>query len=92
MTEKHQNINELLSRLRKLGIRLQVDKDRLRLDAPVGVLSSSLREEISRHKSEIIQYFENGEFLRHNDLSPIPLLPRDGELERPGKVRGLVGS
>ena len=81
MNEKHQNISELLSRLRKLGIRLQVDKDRLRVDAPVGVLSSSLREELSRHKSEIIQYFENGEFLGPKDLSPISPLSRDGELE-----------
>ena len=81
MTEKHQHISELLSRLRKLEIRLQVDKDKLKVDAPVGVLSTSLREELSRHKSEIIQYFENGEFLRANDLSSIPLLPRDGDLE-----------
>ena len=81
MTEKHQNISELLSRLRKLGIRLQVDKVRLKVDAPVGVLSSSLREELPRHEAEIIQYFENGEFLRPNDLNQISLLSRDGELE-----------
>lgn len=81
MTEKHQNINELLSRLRELGIRLQADKDRLKVDAPVGILSSSLREELLRHKSEIIRYFDSDEFLRPDDSSPIPLRSRDGELE-----------
>ena len=80
MTEKVQNINELLSRLRKLGIKLQVDKGRLRIDAPKGVLSSSLREELSQHKDAIIQYVGNKEFLGSEEFSPIPLLSREGAL------------
>lgn len=77
---KHEDIIELMNRLRELGIKLQVEKDRLRVDAPKGVLSSSLRDELSSRKVEILHFLYNS--TNTDYYAPIPLqrVPRDGEL------------
>ena len=49
---------DLISRLRDLGVRLALDGDNLRVDAPNGVLNDGLRTELARCKTEIMNLLE----------------------------------
>ncbi|RIK32675.1 MAG: non-ribosomal peptide synthetase [Anaerolineae bacterium] len=70
---------ELLSRLRRSGIELQLVGDRLRIIAPEGVLTPLLKEELSARKEEIIEFLKTakGDAL---STSRIPVYPRSGRL------------
>ena len=46
--------NELLAELSQKGIKIWVDDDQLSYRAPKGVLTASLREELTKHKKEIL--------------------------------------
>ena len=46
----------LLTELRSRGIRVWVDGDRLRCNAPAGALTPELRDQLQRRKSEILQF------------------------------------
>ena len=45
----------LLGRLRKRGVRFTVDGKTLRAEAPRGVLTPDLREEVGRHRLELLR-------------------------------------
>ena len=47
------SINDLLSRLRSLDVRLTLDGDRLNVSAPKGALTEDLRAELSSRKEQI---------------------------------------
>ena len=53
------NTIEFLSKLHELGVELRVDGERLRLNAPKGVLSAALKEEIADRKEEILLFLRN---------------------------------
>ena len=53
------NTLEFLSYLRTLEVKLSVDGDRLRLSAPKGVLTPTLRQELAEHKAEILAFLHN---------------------------------
>jgi amino acid adenylation domain-containing protein len=48
------NLNQLMQQIREKGILLRVDGDRLRYDAPKGVMTDELLSELARHKSSIM--------------------------------------
>jgi amino acid adenylation domain-containing protein len=86
MRDQYQ-VAELLSRLKKLGIRLQIDGDKLKIDAPKGAFSPSLREELSRQKFQVLEYFANqeGRASRQGETNLLELprvvtIPREGPL------------
>src|SRR5262245_11244721 len=47
---------ELLGELRRRGVRLAVDGDRLRYSGPEGALTAALLAELARHKPEILAH------------------------------------
>ena len=49
-------IEEFLSELAALDIKLRVEENRLRCNAPQGALTSEMRSQISTHKAEIINF------------------------------------
>jgi amino acid adenylation domain-containing protein len=52
------NTPELLTHLHDLGVKLWSDGQRLRLNAPTGVLTPTLREQVSARKAEILSFIE----------------------------------
>ncbi len=52
------NISELIEHLRGLDIRLSVEEDSLRVNAPKGALTLELRDQIVPRKAEIIAYLK----------------------------------
>ena len=53
------NIESFLSHLRSLDIQLSVESGRLKLNAPKGAVSATLRERIKRYKTEIIRFHQS---------------------------------
>jgi hypothetical protein len=49
----------LISDLTKLGARLIPDGDKLRVDAPKGILTNDVRMELSRNKLEILRVLQS---------------------------------
>jgi amino acid adenylation domain-containing protein len=54
-------ISEFISKLDKTGIKLWIEKDKLRYKAPEGVLNQEVRDEIIKYKLEIIDYLKKME-------------------------------
>jgi amino acid adenylation domain-containing protein len=75
-----QRLTALLSDLRRLDVKLWVDGDRLRVNAPAGTLSPDLQRELSRHKPDIVALL--GRSRRSAASAPAALVraPRDGRL------------
>ncbi|MEG4971420.1 amino acid adenylation domain-containing protein [Microcoleus sp. K4-B3] len=71
---------EFLSYLRSLDINVFVEGDRLRCNAPEGILTPELRAEISHKKAEIISFLKAAN--RTSSFTPAPIVPmgRDGNL------------
>ena len=76
------SIAEFISDLRKLDIRLSVNGQRLRVNAPKGVLTDSLRAQIAERKQELLQFLSDYEqsatfisppILRRTSGDPTPL-------------------
>ena len=71
---------ELLVHLRELGVRLRADGAGLHCSAPEGVLTATLRDEISRRKAEILALLGNAGGGRTEESLRLRPMPRDGEL------------
>ena len=56
------NALNVLGELYARGVRLQIGRDRVRLRAPEGVLTASLRLCVAQHKAAIIDLLGPGEF------------------------------
>jgi amino acid adenylation domain-containing protein len=76
------SIAAFVSDLRKLDVRLSVKGQRLRVNAPKGVLTDSLRARIAERKQELLQFFKDYEqsaafipppILRRTSSDPAPL-------------------
>ena len=84
--EDPRNMNEKLStaefilQLRDMGVELWVNDDKLRFNAPNDMIISSLREELTRRKTEIMRFL--AESAASIDSQKIPLQPvsEDGAL------------
>ena len=66
---------ELLSYLRGLGVELWSEGQRLRLNAPAGVLTPMLREQVSARKAEILSFIERAARTPVVKAPPPPLTP-----------------
>jgi amino acid adenylation domain-containing protein len=70
------SITELLERLRAIDVRLALDGDRLSVNAPKGVVTQDLRDELARRKEELKAYFAaqgNTDAVSSSGKSPPPL-------------------
>jgi hypothetical protein len=56
------NALDVLGELYTRGVRLQIGRDTIRLRAPEGVLTVSLRLCVAQHKESIIELLGEGEF------------------------------
>ncbi len=72
-----------LSRLRELDVQLWLEGDKLRYQAPKGVVTAELLAGISERKSEIISLLKQINMQQQANKEPIPSIPRDCEHELP---------
>lgn len=71
---------EFLSGLRKMGIQLWVEGDRLRFNAPANALTPELRDELARRKAEIITFLHLASSAMHattSDVTYTTIIPAD---------------
>jgi amino acid adenylation domain-containing protein len=71
---------KLLSSLRCRDIELKIENDRLILNAPRGVMTPVLMEELSRRKSEIMQFLADSATAVGSRQPPLQAMPREGAL------------
>jgi len=69
-------ISELLSRLRRLGVRIWAEDGKLRLQAPKGVLTPELRDSLARSKAELLRFLEEADAAQSH-APPIQPAPAD---------------
>ncbi len=61
---------ELLVELRSRGVELTAMGERLRIDAPKGVLTPEIRETLARHKAEILALLESPSPAPRQEIPP----------------------
>jgi thioesterase domain-containing protein len=66
-------IADLLVELRKLDVRIALDGDRLRLNAPAGALTDEHKRDLSARKAEIIEFLRAAEHLAAQQRAIVPL-------------------
>ncbi|MDW3194571.1 MAG: amino acid adenylation domain-containing protein [Cytophagales bacterium] len=60
----------ILSRLRKLKIELSVEEGKLKINAPPGVMTKDLLDEIKGHKEKLVQYIQAVNQRSYKHISP----------------------
>jgi amino acid adenylation domain-containing protein len=65
------SLSELLTYLRTHDVQVWLDGERLRLNAPKGVLTSELQAELARHKAGLIEFLRTAEAATRLRLPPI---------------------
>lgn len=78
--EQIRNTNDFLSYLKQLDIKLWVDGEQLRCDAPKAVLTPNILTELQERKTEIIQYLCQVNLSPSSTFKSIQPISRDGEL------------
>ena len=71
------NINEFIDYLKSLKIELTVKENKLKCNAPAGVLTPSLRAELAERKAEILEFLQQK--IDRDEYSSIPVVDREGE-------------
>jgi amino acid adenylation domain-containing protein len=71
---------EFLSHLRSLDIQVFVEDNRLRCNAPEGVLTPELRTELAERKSEIISFLRQANVTTNSTSTPLVSISRNGNL------------
>lgn len=71
---------ELFSSLRARDIKLWLDGERLRFDAPPGAMTGELRAELAGRKTEIMALLRAASPAGEPSIEAIPPVPRDGPL------------
>lgn len=66
-------ITDLLAELRKLDVHLTLDGDRLRLNAPSGVLTDQHKQEIALRKAEVVAFLQQAQQLAGQQRAIVPL-------------------
>jgi thioesterase domain-containing protein len=69
------SIPELLLDLRQRDIRLSIDGDRLKCDAPAGALTAELREVVANRKAEIVAFLRQAQSIVEGPRALVPLKP-----------------
>ena len=69
-------VAEFLGSLRALDVQIVVEGDRLRINAPAGVLSDAHRSELARRKGEIITFLGAARQLASQQRAIVPLESR----------------
>jgi thioesterase domain-containing protein len=69
------NLQSFLADLRRRGIQLRADGDRLHCNAPTGVLTPQLRSQIQQRKSEILEFLRTAKALARQQRAIVPLQP-----------------
>ena len=67
------NVTAFLTQLRRLDIALVADGDRLQCDAPAGVLTGELRDQIRHRKREIVEFLRAAEAIGRRPKAIVPL-------------------
>jgi amino acid adenylation domain-containing protein len=70
----------LLAHLNDLGVKIRSDGEKLRIEAPRGVIDSTLHQELTDRKDEIIGLLSNSHVPRHKDHMPLKGVPRSERL------------
>ncbi|HEX8145176.1 MAG TPA: condensation domain-containing protein [Pyrinomonadaceae bacterium] len=83
------NPAELLAFLSARGVELSVAVDRLHVDAPVGVLTPTLRAELTTHKTEIIELLRGLESAETRSAAPLQNAARQHHLPVSFAQQGL---
>ncbi len=71
---------EFLSYLRRLDVNLSAEGDRLRINAPAGVMSPEVQEELAARKTELLDFLKEASLGTRLLPPPIDRTPRDKEL------------
>lgn len=66
-------IAELLAGLRRLDVHVSLDGDKLRLNAPAGVLDDAHKRELAERKAEIVAFLREAERLSSQQRAIVPL-------------------
>ncbi|MEH2354893.1 non-ribosomal peptide synthetase [Nostoc sp.] len=75
------SIEELLSDISRLDIKLRIDGDRLYCSAPQGILTPDLSIQLRERKTEILKFLKNNtNFVSSSTSNPIVSVPRDSNL------------
>ncbi len=67
---------DFLEKLRSRDIKVWAEGDRLRCNAPAGVLTPELRNELRQRKDEILRFLHSAEALAQQQRAIVPLQPR----------------
>ncbi|MEM8675746.1 MAG: condensation domain-containing protein, partial [Cyanobacteria bacterium P01_G01_bin.67] len=73
-------IDEFLSDLRSLDVKLWVDSEKLRYSAPKEILKPALRTQLRERKAEIIKFLDKTNLTLYSTTEPILTIPRDKNL------------
>ena len=74
------NIIEFLSYLNSLDVKISAHDERLHCNAPKGVLTSALQEEIFERKAEILKFLRAANLSTHSIIPPILPVSRDRDI------------
>ncbi|MEB3217400.1 MAG: amino acid adenylation domain-containing protein [Nostocales cyanobacterium 94392] len=74
------NIVKFLSYLKGLGINVWVEDQQLRYRAPKGVMTSTLKQELSERKTEILAFLQEAHIAKQSSNTAIVAVPRKGDL------------
>ena len=74
------SVKELLTKLRRLNVTLSVEGERLKLNAPAGVITSELSAELTLRKAEILKILQEESAVAKPGTQIIPRIPRDTDL------------
>ncbi len=80
MVKTDSNVIELLGRLRQLGVQLRVENDKLRIDAPKGIIDAPLREELFQRKAEILHILNGSVNVTNTAAMPLHRINRERSL------------
>ena len=74
-------VSEFLTRLRRSGLKVSSEEGKLRVSAPPGALTEELRDELSRRKSEILDFLQKTRAFSDRTTLVLRRVPRDRPLE-----------
>ncbi|MGB3641207.1 MAG: hypothetical protein WBA39_27045 [Rivularia sp. (in: cyanobacteria)] len=81
------NTSELIGKVSKLDIQLQLSGEKLRINAPKGTLTTKLQEELSERKEEIIAFLR--EKKSHSEICQSAVY--DSQYLSPATIGSLIG-
>jgi len=71
---------ELLEELRRFDAHIELDGDRLRLNAPAGALTDDHRRQLRERKAEIVTFLRSAQQLAQQQRAVVPLQPQGSKI------------